>query len=144
MGFYLNFASLGLQDRSRRCNVIPLTLDCHGSKFENIVSSALGGLQLLDRGMNLSINGETKFVCAYTLVFTGDMPQQKKNKGFKEQSAKLGCRFCVCPNTERGNLTYNVCKKRRYHFAVADLRQDLMAKKTQKLRNDFCIKHDIN
>lgn len=70
MGFYLNFASLGHRDRSRRCNVIPITLRPHGSKFEDVVS-ALGGLGLLDRGMDLSINGEIKFVCAYTLAFTG-------------------------------------------------------------------------
>ena len=73
MGFYLNFASLSLRDRHRRCNVLPITLGPYGSKFDDVVT-ALGGLKLLDGGVQLSINGEEKFVCAYTLAFTGDMP----------------------------------------------------------------------
>ena len=83
-GFYSNSASLGLRDSSRRYNLFPITMVPHRSRFED-VTAALGGFRLLDRGMNLTIKGKLKFICAYTMALTSDMLQQQKNAGFKEK-----------------------------------------------------------
>ena len=71
--FYLNFTSLELRDRFRRYNIISITLGPYKSKFKDIITT-LKGLRLLDREINLTINKETKFICVYTLIFTGDIP----------------------------------------------------------------------
>lgn len=72
INFYLNFASLRLRDRFRRYNIISITLELYKSKFKNIIF-ILRDLRLLNREINLNINDEIKFVCAYILVFIKDI-----------------------------------------------------------------------
>ena len=81
-GVYIIFASLTVWEQSRHSNVFPLILGPYGSSFKDIVTT-LSSLSTFDRGVELQINGEMKFVCAYTLSYIGDMPQQQDNSGFK-------------------------------------------------------------
>ena len=65
-------------------NVLLITLGPHESNFSDIVE-ALQGLKILDQGQILSINEEDTFVCAFTLCYLEDMPQQNENAEFKTQ-----------------------------------------------------------
>ena len=80
------------------------------------------GLIPLDKGMELDINGEKKIVLAYIMAFTGDMPQQNKNSGFKEQSAKKGCRSCLITADNRGDLDFDIIHNGRFHHHILQLR----------------------
>jgi hypothetical protein len=87
MGMYLIMASLSFQDRTRRANVLPLTLGPHGSNFSDVVD-ALQLMAELDGGVEMMINGERVQVMVFTHYYIGDMPQQQENAGFKTQRAK--------------------------------------------------------
>jgi hypothetical protein len=121
MGVYLTLASMNLRQRSRRANMFPLTLGPHGSNFSDVISSIVG-LAQLDKGIEIEINGEKKFVCVYILAFTGDMPQQQENSGFKRQSANRGCRSCLVEEWNRGDLGFDIVLQGRYHYHVTALR----------------------
>ena len=126
MGMYLIFAALSFRERARRANVLPLTLGPHGSNFGDVVN-ALGSLASLEEGLILNINGEDTLVCAFTLCFIGDMPQQQENAGFKSQRATLGCRFCFVQDVQRGDLDYDTTVNGRYHHQVVQMRKEMDA-----------------
>lgn len=92
-GFYMTPAGLSEDDRSREANVFPVILGPHGSKFGDVVS-ALQTLRYLDEGVQAEINGQTVRMCVFTMCYTGDMPQQAENCGFKGPRANKFCRFC--------------------------------------------------
>lgn len=95
-----HYQALNYKEYSRRSNVFPITLRPHGSNFRDVVNAiGAGGLRALDRGINLKINGEEEFVCAYTLAFIGDMPQQQENSGMKSQRATRVCRHSSARDT---------------------------------------------
>ncbi|KAN0117108.1 hypothetical protein V8E51_003085 [Hyaloscypha variabilis] len=122
LGVYIILASLNLRQRSRRVNIFPLTLGSHASKFDDALSS-IAGIAELDKGAELTINNEKKWVVAFTHGFLGDMPQQNRNSDFLEQDAEKGCRCCVCPKAEKADLDFDVIKKGRYHHHTFLLRQ---------------------
>lgn len=133
MGVYLIIAALKYKERSRRSNVLPITLGPHGSKFADVID-AMVGLRELDRGLTLNINGEDTFVCAYTMAFIGDMPQQQENSSMKSQRATRGCRYCLVTNSEQTDLQFDIVNKSRYHNETMLLRNhvDSMATKRNK------------
>ena len=79
MSIYFNLAGLSFRERTRRSNVLLLTLEPHGSNFSNVIEAMQPLLTELNQGEVLSVNGENIFVCAFTLCYTGDMPQQQEN-----------------------------------------------------------------
>ena len=122
-------ANQTFQERTRRANVLPITLGPHGSNFSDVVE-AMSALIDLDKGYtmtidnpNLKINGEVK-VYAHTMTYIGDMPQQQANSGNKSQRATRGCRFCYITEDERGNLDYDIITNGRFHFQVQLCRCD--------------------
>lgn len=132
MGFYQIMANLPFRERARRMNVIPITLGPHGSNFADVVE-ALVPLRDLDQGLTmeiknpkLDINGPVQ-VCAFTLMFIGDMPQQQANSGNKSQRAILGCRSCFISKNERGNLDYDIVANGRFHHQAVQMRRQLNA-----------------
>ena len=143
LGIYIIFAGLNSQEQSRRCNVFPVTLGPHGSKFEDVIG-ALSSLSRLDQGLQLTINGQQKFVCAYTLAFIGDMPQQQENAGFKRSTAKLGCRFCLIPQKDQGNLRYDSVWNGRYYFETMRLRSKADAQKSKAAKTRFCVEWGLS
>ena len=60
-----------------------LKADPHGSNFNDVINS-LNSLRSLDKGLVLDLPQPTR-VCAFTLCFLDDMPQQQENAGFKSQ-----------------------------------------------------------
>ena len=87
IGIYLIMAGLTLRERTRRSNVLPLTLGPHGSNFSDVI----GALQLmtkLDEGLSANIKGESVQLFAFTLMFIGDMPQQQENAGFRHTASE--------------------------------------------------------
>ena len=135
MGIYLLFAAFSFHERNRRANVFPLTLGPHGSNFNDVIA-ALSDLRHFDRGAVVELPQPTR-LCAFTLCFLGDMPQQQANAGFKSQNAILGCRSCLIPATARGNLNFDIIKEGRYHTQTLQQRYEMQAMKSVSKRENF-------
>src|SRR5271168_1425078 len=131
MGFYKIPAAFNSCERNRRANVLPLTLGPHGSNFDDVVA-ALKSLIPLDRGTLLDIKGIPTMMCAFTLCYIGDMPQQQENSGFKTQRATRGCRFCFVKDTARGDLDFNTVEHGRYHYQTINMRKEMESLLTKK------------
>src|SRR6266513_290036 len=127
-GLYWHPAAMTYQDRHRIRNVFPLTLTPHGSELKDVIYAMGEPLAALDRGQIMNINGIQTFVCAYTMVVTGDMPQQHDNSGFLRQSAIYGCNFCLCSKEERRNLNFDIVLRGRYHHSTVRARERAEAK----------------
>jgi hypothetical protein len=137
MGMYFNFGSLSFQERTRRANVVPLTLGPHGSNFSDVVD-ALKSLRPLDAGVEVELHpGEKILLCAFTMAYIGDMPQQQKNSGMKTQRANCGCRFCFVASDYRGDLQYDTFKHGRYHKQAMAMRNDMNALRTKAMREKY-------
>lgn len=117
MGIYLILAGMNVYDRTKRANVFPITLGPHGANFEDVIE-ALQSLQVLDKGVKITVKGEEVFLCAFVLAFLGDMPQQNDNVGIKRQNADRGCRACTVLVPERGDLNYPIIMEGRYHHQL--------------------------
>ena len=144
MGVYLNFAALSFQERTRRANVVPITLGPHGSNFADVVD-ALKLLTPLDAGVEVELRpGEKVLLCAFTMAYTGDMPQQQKNSGMKTQRANCGCRFCFVTANDRGDLQYDTFRNGRYHKQAAAMREDMNTLRTKILQEKYATKWGID
>lgn len=124
MGVYLIIAAFTFRERSRRSNVLPLTLGPHGSNFSDVVN-ALQALYHLDAGQVLKINNKDTLVCVYTLAYLGDMPQQQENSGFLSAKAKLSCRFCFAKEKDRANIDYDIIGNGRFHHETLRMRDKM-------------------
>jgi hypothetical protein len=89
----------------------------------DIVKSLKSGLQVFEKGVKILVNGIPTTVCAFTMAFTGDMPQQAANSGALSHNAKIGCRTCYCPRNKKWNLLYDVISHGRYHHDTLLKRQ---------------------
>ena len=94
MGVYFIIAAFLSRERARWANVLPITLDSHGSNFADVVNALGDALQSLDAGEPLPIDRRQSCVCAFTLCYLGDMPQQNENSGSMSRNATHGCQFC--------------------------------------------------
>ena len=113
--FYLIPACLSYSERRKVANVFTLTLGPHGAQLKDVVEAFRKPLKELDTGLEMNINGQDHTVCASVMAFLGDMPQQADNGGFSRHNAERGCRTCLCPKSERGNLEYDIIGNGRYH-----------------------------
>ena len=127
LGIYNTPANLPSMERGRRHNVLTLTLGPHGSSFEDVISVLEPSLAALDAGVKMQIGGKETFVCAYTMAFIGDMPQQNGNAGFMSQKANRGCRTCLAEHDDLGDLGYDLFLHRRYHYQVINDRKKAKA-----------------
>jgi hypothetical protein len=125
MGFYFIPAGLPFQERTRRTNVIPFTLGPHGTNMANVVEAIGPCLRPLDRGEFITLPGDDSetMVCAFTLFYIGDMPQQQENSGMLSVAATYGCRFCYVASTDRSDLNFDIVERGRFHFETQRLRQ---------------------
>ena len=60
-------ACLNAIERSRRLNIFPIILGPHDSNLEDSID-ALHGLRLLDRGVKLTIDGESQHVSTLKIL----------------------------------------------------------------------------
>ena len=125
MGIYLINAAFSFQERNRRVNVFPLTLGPHGSNLSDVIKAIGPLMSQLDRGLEVMINGEPTFICAFTMAYLGDMPQQNENSGILNQKANRGCRFCTVPAVERGKIDYDIVGNGRFHHEMVRIRQHM-------------------
>lgn len=139
-------AGLLFYERTRRTNVLALTLGPHGSNIEAVVRAIGPLLRQLDDGQLLNIprRDEPVFVCAYTVFYIGDMLQQQENSGIKSQNANRGCRSCFVSKDKRGNLQYNLVSNGRFHYENKRTRAYMNSLSTQKKRDDYSVATGID
>jgi hypothetical protein len=125
MGWYIIIAALTFEERSRRANVYPITLGPHGSNFTDVARALEPFMWTLEGGVDLDIRGEKILVCAFSLAYIGDMPQQNKNAGFKGPRANFCCHTCFADPGERGNLHFDIGAKGRYHWQTVAMRRKM-------------------
>ena len=82
IGIYLINAAFSFKERNRRVNVFPITLGPYGSNLSNVIKVIGPLMHQLDGATELMINGEKTMVCAFTIAYIGDMPQQNENASF--------------------------------------------------------------
>ncbi|KAK4208148.1 hypothetical protein QBC37DRAFT_297257 [Rhypophila decipiens] len=78
VGYYVTPANFTAHDRRRRYNTFPILFSPRGSNFNDVVDK-LRVLLPLDKGNKVVIKGQEHLLCAFTLCFTEDMPQQSAN-----------------------------------------------------------------
>ena len=138
MGIYLIFAGLSVKERKRRSNVLPLTFGPHGSELKDVCEALKPGIAALDRGLSIVINGQKQVVCAFIMVWLGDMPQQQDNSGFKRQNAGRGCRFCTINTESRDELDFDIVLQGRYNHSTQALRRKEKQMSKSAWRS-FCV-----
>ena len=74
----MQIAAFSFHERMRRANVFPLKLGPYRSNVDNVIN-AMQGLRYFDKGVILELPQPTQ-VCAFTLGFLRDMPQQQANE----------------------------------------------------------------
>jgi hypothetical protein len=125
IGWYIIIAALKFEDRSRRANVYPITLGPHGSNLADVAKALQPFMLALEGGVELDIRGIKTFVCAFSLAYIGDMPQQNKNAGFKGPRANFCCRACFAGVGQRGNLQFDLGSNGRYHWQTVAMRRKM-------------------
>ncbi|KAK4232746.1 hypothetical protein C8A03DRAFT_20023, partial [Achaetomium macrosporum] len=115
LGVYAILAFFPREVRDSRAGILPITLGPFGSTQADIFES-LFHLQELDKGAHIKINGLSRFICAFSLAFVGDTPQQQKMSGCRSHNAGKPCRFCHISNTDRSDLGFDIQVNGRYHF----------------------------
>ena len=121
---------LAARDRLRPGNILPPVLGPHGSDFAD-VAKGLGTLTDLDGGIVMAINGVKTRICAWTMMFIGDMPQQAENSGFKSPRAHKFCRACYISAGNKSvgdlssNVTFDSVTNGRYHHQVRQMQRTM-------------------
>jgi len=96
-GFYLTPANLPYSERRKEDNNFTLTLDPMEQLWPTSSSLSKSGLQVFEKGVKILVNGIPTTVCAFTMAFTGDMPQQAANSGAYRTMRRLGVGHVICP-----------------------------------------------
>lgn len=129
MRFYVTPAALSEIDRCRESNIFPIALGPHGSDFGDVIK-ALHTMRYLDEGIAARINGEDVRLCAFTLCYTGDMPQAAENCGFKGPRAHKYCRFCFAgakpeTNTSTAIMDIDIVTHGRFHVQTKQMQHTM-------------------
>ena len=143
--FYLTSATLFYQKRRKVVNVFTLTLESHEIKVDDVIAFIVKSIRRMNSGVDMIINKEIVFVCAFELTLIDDMPQQVSNDEFFHHFARRECRSCYCLKKERENLEYDVIVDERYHREVINQRKyvnDLTNKDKNIYLQEMRIKKD--
>ncbi|KAI1104417.1 hypothetical protein F4804DRAFT_332300 [Jackrogersella minutella] len=146
LGYYLTPAGMNSKDRKKRENTFPLFLSPHGSVFDDVIDS-LRALIPLDKGVEVTVKGQRVMLCAFTLAYLGDMPQQDHNAGCLGPSASKFCRFCLIgrktmqdafDNEDPSEILYfNIDKHGRFCHQIRDMRRMMDSLPTIKQRQTY-------
>ncbi|KAK3896551.1 hypothetical protein C8A05DRAFT_39905, partial [Staphylotrichum tortipilum] len=143
MGFYFTPAGLTEKERARPGSIFPIVLGPHASNFSDVIK-ALRTMALLDAGMIMDINGEQVRLCAFAICYTGDMPQQAENSGFKGPRAHKFCRCCFAFAGQRAVdpdvlLKFDITTHGRFHVQTTEMQHMLTTGlKNASERKRFC------
>ncbi|OTA53841.1 hypothetical protein K449DRAFT_389592 [Hypoxylon sp. EC38] len=146
VGFYATPAGFNRIDRRKRANTFPLFISPHGTVFDDVVDS-LRTFIPLDKGIEVTIRGQRVILCAFTLAYIGDMPQQNHNSGCLGPSAGKPCRFCMMgrktlydalENDDPSEILYfDIEKHGRFCFQTGDMRRTMDNLRTPKERQEY-------
>jgi hypothetical protein len=115
-GFYITPANIEYIDRRKPGNQFTLTLGPHSVNMSDIVHNLEPGMSKCGGGVMIDINGRKTLVKAFPITITGDMPAGADNSGFYRHNANLGCRAYKVPQSERGDVHFDIIHNGRYHF----------------------------
>jgi hypothetical protein len=138
LGFYITPAAMADDERRRAGSIFPLILGPHGSEFADVVK-AFRTMAYLDRGIIQEVNGEEVLVCAFTMCYIGDMPQQAENSGFKGPRAHKFCRCCFAGSGQKTTdpdvlLKFDIVTHGRFHVQTKEMQNTMacLASESQK------------
>ncbi|KAI5839645.1 hypothetical protein DFP73DRAFT_598240 [Morchella snyderi] len=135
-GMYITPAGLDVYQRERLSNVYVLMLGPFGSSEVEMASCLERDGIETGRGKSIKLyTGETIFLTAFPLLFTGDMPQQNQNSGNKTHQAEFGCRSCMVIDKDRGNLNVEIVGTGRYMAPTQRFYLHALDLKTKKARD---------
>jgi hypothetical protein len=140
---YVMPASLCISERQKSINAHTLTLGPHGSNLNDVVNSLRTGIEALDRGCILDVNGVKQPVWAPILALLGDMKQQQESAGFLSPRANRCCRFCDATIDNRGDMLRDIVKHGRYHHQVLALRAQAELESDKTKRENFLRTHGL-
>ena len=118
MRIYIISADLNANKQIKQSNVFVLTLEPHDFQFDDVIAALQSALFKLNQELIITINNEEVFVCAYTLAFVEDMPQQQANKKLMNQNTNYGCEFCLIYKSQKANLNFDIMLQRQYHHQI--------------------------
>jgi hypothetical protein len=121
-GLYMSIAGMDQRQRSRRVNNFALTLGPHGSDT-GVVLRSIKAIKTLDKGIEVTVKGEKRWLCAHIHVYTGDMTQQNLDAGILAPSATYSCRHCLIPKAKRSDLDFDIIAEGRYHHHMKEYRE---------------------
>lgn len=148
LAMYVTLANLNAHERSRPRNILPVVFGPHGSDFGDVVK-ALKSMQHLDRGLVMEVNGVLTRICAWTMCFTGDMPAQAENSGFKGPRAHKFCRCCYVPKGQLATdpevlLNFDIVTHGRFHDQTVLMQTAMDGLPTQDTKDSFGVQWGIN
>ncbi|KXT04126.1 hypothetical protein AC579_8969 [Pseudocercospora musae] len=103
--------------------------------MDDVVSTIGPSLRALDEGQELALPTGKTLVCAFTMAYTGDMPQQQSNAGMLHQSATFGCRACYATDQDRGQLSTGW--ELKYHYENERIHQYMISIPSKINRAEF-------
>ena len=73
----------------------------------------------MDRGRDIELMpGFSRSVCAFIMMFTGNMPQLADLVNTLRHSAHYGCRHCPRPSERRNDLGFDTVSHGRYYWEM--------------------------
>jgi hypothetical protein len=121
-GVYMSIAGMDQRQRSQRVNNFALTLGPHGSDTE-VVLRSIKTIKTLDKGIEVTVKGEKRWLCAHIQVYTGDMTQQNLDAGILAPSATYSCCHCLIPKAKRSDLGFDIIAEGHYHHHMKEYRE---------------------
>lgn len=119
IGVYLFVARLTNKERSRRANIIPLTLGLYGCNLAEVIDTISAIVAALDTGIEMELVDSTRIIVyAPILAFLGNMLQQQLNASFLSQKARFGCRSCIRDSKSQANLDIKLGELRYYYDII--------------------------
>ncbi|ROW07924.1 hypothetical protein VMCG_03429 [Cytospora schulzeri] len=148
LAMYVTLANLNAHERSRPRNILPVVFGPHGSDFGDVIH-ALKSMQHLDRGLIMEVNGVMTRICAWTMCFTGDMPAQAENSGFKGPRAHKFCRCCYVPKGQLATdpevlLNFDIVTHGRFHTQTTLMQTMMTDLPNQDIKDSFGVQWGIN
>ena len=122
---YFFFAAIDFHNRNQCSNVLSFTLRPHESNFSDVIAAIQPLLANFDKGQELDIHGKKVFICAFTLAYIGDMPQQQGNSGCMSQRASLRCRFCFVNSHDCKKFDVDLAITGRFHHDTMKMRKQM-------------------
>lgn len=119
IGIYLFITALTNKERSRRANIIPLTLGLYGYNLSEVIDVVGTVVSTLDIGIEIELVDRTKkIIYAQILAFLSNILQQQLNTGFLLQKAKFSYRNYVRTSDIQTNLDIKLDEARFYYDTI--------------------------